>query len=203
MTGSSTDTVGLGIRLRHARVAQRRSLAEVAASSGITKGYLSKLENGQANASVAALMRVCESLHVPVGTLFDPEPGSVVRADDYPPIEFGGERMREYVLTPRTERRLQALVSEIDPGGGSGSETHTLPTDVEFAFVLDGCLRIDVCESGSGDETTVVLNASDAFTFPAQNSHRFEAIATDRPTKVLWILSPALDTGQPTEEDTP
>lgn len=56
---SSTDVTGLGLRLRRARVAQRRTLAEVAETSGLTKGYLSKLENGQSNASVAALMRVC------------------------------------------------------------------------------------------------------------------------------------------------
>lgn len=192
---SSRDAAGLGIRLRQARVAQRRTIAEVAEASGLTKGYLSKLENGQANASVAALMRVCQSLQIPVGTLFDPESGSVVRAGSYPPIEFGGEHMREYVLTPGTERRIQALVSEIEPGGGSGSEGHTLPTDVEFAFVLDGCLQIDVRENGSSEEQTVVLNAADAFTFPAQNRHRFEAIATDRPTKVLWVFSPALDSG--------
>lgn len=197
---STTNPAGPGIRLRQARVAQRRTLAEVAESSGLTKGYLSKLENGQSNASVAALMRVCESLQIPVGALFDPEAGSVVRAENYPPIEFGGERMREYVLTPRTERRIQALVSEIEPGGGSGPEGYEFPADVEFAFVLDGCLEIHLREHAGQAEQVVVLNPADAFTFPAHNSHRFEAIATDRPTRVLWVFSPALDSGSPSEQ---
>ena len=189
----SADTKGLGMRLRQARMAQRRTLADVADASGLTKGYLSKLENGQSNASVAALMRVCDTLQIPVGTLFDPESGSVVRAGNYPPIEFGGEDMQEYVLTPRTERRIQALVSEIQPGGGSGPEDYVLPTDVEFAFVLDGRLQISLRENDAPRETTVVLNAQDAFTFPARSSHRFEAVATDGPTRVLWVFSPALD----------
>ncbi|MGH3423176.1 MAG: helix-turn-helix domain-containing protein [Nocardioidaceae bacterium] len=191
---ASERTPGLGARLRHARLAQRRTLAEVAGASGLTKGFVSKLENDQANASVASLMRLCETLEVPVGSLFDPAAGSVVRASDYRSIEFGGERMHEFVLTPRTERRLQALVSEIEPGGGSGADPYTLPTDVEFAFVLDGCLEISLAGPTDTREATVVLGRGDAFTFPAESRHRFRAIADDRPTRVLWVFSPALST---------
>src|SRR5699024_2247496 len=116
-SGSSAGGPGLGIRLRQARQAQRRTLVDVAEASGFTKGFMSKLENDQVNASVASLVRLCYTLEIPVGSLFDPGGGQLVRASAYPPIQFGGERMREYVLTPRSERRMQALISEIEPGG--------------------------------------------------------------------------------------
>lgn len=190
---TSGDGASLGTRLRQARRAQQRTLAQVAENSGLTKGYVSKLENDQANASVAALMRLCDTLGVPVGTLFDPALGSVVRHGSYPSIEFGGERMREFVLTPRNERRLQALVSEIEPGGGSGPDPYTLPTDVEFAYVLDGTLEIGLMTADQ--ENVEVLGPGDAFTFPADSRHRFRAITEDRPTRVLWVFSPALSTG--------
>lgn len=196
MTSDRQEAAGahrsLGARLRHARRAQRRTLAQVSAASGLTKGFLSKLENDRANASVASLMRLCGTLDIPVGSLFDPASGSVVRAAEYPPIEFGGERMREYVLTPRGEHRIQALLSEIEPGGGSGPDQYVLPTDVEFAFVLDGRLEIVLTDLGSGAETTVQLGAGDAFTFPADNRHRFRALEQTEPTRVLWVFSPAL-----------
>lgn len=182
----------LGARLRSARRAQRRTLAEVADASGLTKGFLSKLENDQANASVASLMRVCETLDVPVGSLFDPAAGSVVRADDYPPIEFGGERMREYVLTPHNERRLQALLSDIEPGGGSGPDRYVLPTDVEFVYVLEGLLEISLTDLADGGDRTVRLGPGDAFTFPDENRHGFRAVADTGRTRVLWVFSPAL-----------
>ncbi len=175
----------LGARLREARRAQRKTLAQVAAESGLTKGFLSKLENGQASASVASLLRLCQSLTVPVGALFEPPTGQVVRRDAYPPIEFGGSGMREWLLTPRSERRLQALLSEVQPGGGSGDAMYTLPTEVEFVFVLTGrlCINLD------GDVTE--LGAGDALTFPAASAHTFRAVGPE-PARVLWVVTPAL-----------
>ena len=61
-----------------------------------------------------------------------------------PPINFGGRKMREYLLTPAGEKRVQAILSYIEPGGGSGDEPYSLPTDVEFVFVLAGQLRVVV-----------------------------------------------------------
>ena len=178
-------TPHLGARLREARRAQRKTLAQVAEESGVTKGFVSKLENDQASASVATLVRLCEALSVPIGSLFEPSVGQVVRHDDYPPIEFGGIGMREFQLTPGSERRVQAILSEIEPGGGSGDARYTLPTDVELVFVLGGRLRIDL----AGDD--VELAAGDALTFPAATPHSFRAVGPE-PTRVLWVVTPAL-----------
>ncbi|MDT7777013.1 MAG: hypothetical protein QOC67_5937, partial [Pseudonocardiales bacterium] len=52
----------IGARLRAARLARRQTVAEVAATSGMTKGFLSRLERDRANASVAALIRLCHAL---------------------------------------------------------------------------------------------------------------------------------------------
>src|SRR5215471_4564505 len=134
----------IGAQLRAVRLASRRSMAEVAEQSGLTKGFLSKLERDLTNVSVASLMRLCDTLGISVGSLFSAAKGEVVRRGEYPPINFGGNGIREYLLTPAGEKRVQALLSEIDPGGGSGDEPYSLPTDVEFAFVLAGQLRIVV-----------------------------------------------------------
>jgi transcriptional regulator with XRE-family HTH domain len=175
----------LGSRLREARRAQRKTLAQVAQESRLTKGFVSKLENDQTSASVASLLRLCESLAVPVGSLFEPATGQVVRQDVYPPIEFGGSGMREYLLTPRSERRVQAILSEVEPGGGSGEAMYTLPTEVEFVFVLGGRLSIHL----EGEH--LELGAGDALTFPAATEHAFRAVGPD-PARVLWVVTPAL-----------
>lgn len=196
--GGSAD---LGQRLREARRAQRKTLAQVAEQSGLTKGFVSKLENGQTSASVASLVRLCEALGVPVGALFEPTSGQVVRHDAYPPIEFGGAGLTEFLLTPGSERRVQAILSEIEPGGGSGDATYTLPTDVEFVFVLSGRVRIDWADGATGP---VELGAGDALTFPAANAHAFRAVGPD-PARVLWVVTPALPDGgwqRPAADDT-
>ena len=188
--GSAPGAVQIGAALREARLAARKSMAEVAAEAGLTKGFLSKLERDLANVSVASLMRLCAVLGIAVGTLFEPPKGEVVRKGEYPPINFGGNRIREYLLTPAGERRVQALLSDIEPGGGSGDEAYSLPTDVEFVFILAGQLEIVV----AGERLT--LDQGDAFTFPSGTEHTFKVPPAAGPTQVLWVLSPALpDTG--------
>jgi transcriptional regulator with XRE-family HTH domain len=172
--------------LRAARLASRRSIAEVAEQSGLTKGFLSKLERDLTSVSVASLMRLCDALGISVGSLFQAAKGEVVRKGEYPPINFGGNGVREYLLTPAGEKRVQAILSEIEPGGGSGDEPYSLPTDVEFAFVLAGQLRIVV----AGE--TLTLDAGDAFTFQSSAAHTFEVPPSAGPSQVLWMFSPAL-----------
>jgi transcriptional regulator with XRE-family HTH domain len=194
-TGNGTRQAGpdgtrIGAQLKAARLAARKSMAEVAEQSGLTKGFVSKLERDLANVSVASLIRLCEALDVSVGSLFQATKGEVVRRGAYPPINFGGSHVKEYLLTPSGEKRMQAILSDIEPGGGSGDEPYSLPADVEFVFVLAGQLQLTV----AGEQ--VALEQGDAFTFPASTQHTFRVTRPAGRTQVLWVFSPALpDTG--------
>ena len=184
------DSKRIGAQLKAARLAARKSMAEVAEQSGLTKGFVSKLERDLANVSVASLIRLCAALDVSVGSLFQESAGEVVRRDTYPPINFGGSGVEEYLLTPSGEKRMQAILSHIEPGGGSGDEPYSLPSDVEFVFVLAGQLHITV----AGEHIT--LEQGDAFTFPPSTQHTFRVLTAAGPAQVLWVFSPALpDTG--------
>jgi hypothetical protein len=55
---------------------------------------------------VASLIRLCEALDVSVGSLFQASVGEAVRRGAYPPINFGGSRVQEYLLTPSGEKRV-------------------------------------------------------------------------------------------------
>lgn len=180
--------VRIGEQLKAARMARRMTLAEVAEAAGLTKGFLSKIERDQASASVASLMRICDTLGLSVADLFNATPGAVVRRAAYPPINFGGTGMMEYLLTPHGERRLQAILSEIAPGGGSGEEPYSLPADVEFVFVVSGRLAVVL------NEDEVVLEAGDTLTFAPHVPHTFRSALEDASTQVLWVFSPGLPT---------
>jgi transcriptional regulator with XRE-family HTH domain len=178
--------VRIGAQLRAARLAARKSMAEVADDAGLTKGFVSKLERDLANVSVASLIRLCDALGVSVSSMFQASKGEISRRGECPPIDFGGTGMREYLLTPSGERRVQAILSDIEPGGGSGDEPYALPADVEWAFVLAGRLQITV----DGDEVT--LDQGDAYTFRADAPHNFRSVQASGPTQVLWLVTPAL-----------
>ncbi len=185
------DGVRIGAQLRAARLAARKSMAEVAGEAGLTKGFVSKLERDLANVSVASLIRLCAALGISVGSLFEPSKGEVVRRGARPPINFGGTGVTEYLLTPAGEKRMQAILSDIEPGGGSGDEPYGLPADVELVFVLAGELELTV----AGE--LITLGPGDAFTFGASTEHAFGVAAGGRPAQVLWVFSPALpDSGR-------
>jgi transcriptional regulator with XRE-family HTH domain len=182
----------IGAQLRAARLAARMSMAEVAEQAGLTKGFVSKLERDLANVSVASLIRLCDALGVSVGSLFQAPKGEIVRRDARPQINFGGRKMTEYLLTPSGEKRVQAILSDIEPGGGSGKEPYSLPADVEFVFILAGQVQVTV----AGEQ--IALEQGDAFTFPANMEHTFQVPSRAGRTQVLWLVSPALpDHGLP------
>ena len=183
--GAGHDGTRIGAQLKAARLAARKTMAEVAEQSGLTKGFVSKLERDLTNVSVASLIRLCEALDVSVGSLFEASIGEVVRRGDRPPINFGGRKMNEYLLTPSGEKRVQAILSDIEPGGGSGDEPYSLPADVEFVFVLAGQLQITV----AGEQIT--LEQGDAFTFPPSTQHTFRVAPLAGRTQVLRVFSPA------------
>ena len=131
-------------------------------------------------------MRLCDALGVSVGSLFQAPKGQVVRREARPPINFGGSKMTEYLVTPSGEKRVQAILSDIEPGGGSGNEPYALPADVEFVFIMAGQLQVTV----AGEHIT--LDQGDAFTFPANMEHTFLVPPRAGRTQVLWIVSPAL-----------
>jgi transcriptional regulator with XRE-family HTH domain len=174
---AAPDGTRIGAQLRAARLAARMSMAEVAEQAGLTKGFVSKLERDLANVSVASLIRLCDALGISPGSLFQAPKGEVVRRDARPRINFGGRKMTEYLLTPSGEKRVQTILSDIEPGGGSGAEPYRLPAGVEFVFILAGVLQVTV----AGEAT-----------FTADMEHTFVVPPRAGRARVLWVLSPAL-----------
>jgi len=54
----------LGAELRATRIAQKRTLRDVAATASVALGYLSELERGRKEASSELLSSICQALDV-------------------------------------------------------------------------------------------------------------------------------------------
>jgi transcriptional regulator with XRE-family HTH domain len=177
----------IGARLRDARRRRDLTLAELAARTGLTKGFLSQVERDQTSPSVGSLVRLCDALGITAGHLLDGSPGPVVRAAERAPVRFGGEDVAEFRLTPAGEERLLVLQSDVAPGGGSGDEPYGLATSAEFVHVLSGVLDVEVAG------TRHRLAAGDSLTFDAPAPHRWINPSAVLPARVLWVLVPGLD----------
>lgn len=67
--GESTDTAGIGERLRTVRLQKGLTLEQVSAKTGIALSTLSKIENDKTAVGFQILMRLCDCLDVPLGSL--------------------------------------------------------------------------------------------------------------------------------------
>jgi transcriptional regulator with XRE-family HTH domain len=177
--------VRIGGRLRAARQSRGLTIAQVADSAGLTKGFVSRLERDDVSPSVASLVTVCAVLGLRVGDLFDPPETAVIRAGAGRPVNFGGTGAHESLITPGTQQALEILHSRIDPGGNGGADLYTLDCDVECAYVISGAVTV-VLETG--EET---LGPGDTLTFPGRAPHTWRNASTAEPCELLWILTPA------------
>src|SRR6185312_15399065 len=66
----SNIPLAIGSKIRAARHAQRMTIEQVAESTGLTKGFLSRVELDLTSPSVASLVTLCQVLSVSIGDLF-------------------------------------------------------------------------------------------------------------------------------------
>lgn len=179
------EQVLIGARLRAARLSKGLTLGTIASTTGLTQGYLSKLERDHVSPSVASLVAVCAAVGLRVGDLFDPPPSAIVRAGEGTLINFGADRAREYMITPGNQTLIEVIHSFIEPTGTGGSTQYSLDCDIEFIFVVSGALELIL-----GTEV-FSLGAGDAMTMRGREPHTWRNPSTDQGCEVLWMLAPA------------
>lgn len=182
---SPTNAVRIGSRLRAARKAHGYTLDQLASASGLTKGFLSRVERDETSPSVASLITLCEVMSIEVGSLFSAPEVALVRRGDAPAINLGGTGVTEQLMTPRTQSHLQLVHSTIEPGGHGGKDLYTINCEVEVVYVLKGSIEMLF------SDRTQKLATGDALTFSGGEPHTWTNASTSRGAEVVWVLIPA------------
>ncbi|MCZ2404031.1 helix-turn-helix domain-containing protein [Paenarthrobacter sp. Z7-10] len=180
----STAPVAIGSRIRAARQGQRLTIEHVADATGLTKGFLSRVERDLTSPSVASLVVLCQVLSVSIGDLFSVPETHLTRRDDGPRISLGGEGIVERLLTARSERRLQIIHAEIAPHGRGESDLYAVDCELDVLHLIRGALTV-IMTNESFD-----LEAGDTLSFPGREPHSW-INHCDEPVQALWILVPA------------
>jgi transcriptional regulator with XRE-family HTH domain len=162
----------LGAAIRAQRARNNLTIAEVADSAGISRGMLSKMENGQVSASLDSLQRIATALGTPISSLFrdfDTKAGGAVlvkKGEGIEVVRRGTRKGHSYRLLgydqgPR--KRFEPFLISLD------DESEVFPTfehpGVEFIHMLEGKL-----EYRHGTET-YVLAPGDSLTFKGDVPH--------------------------------
>lgn len=178
--------VDVGERLRAIRTLRRATLKTVAERADLSESFLSQVERGRANASVASLKRIAAALGVNVADLFEPNGSTtrprVLRRESRPNLAFGNLG-RKFMLTPRPLENLQVIVGELDGGGSTGDEPYTHGDSEELLVVLDGIVSLQL-----GSEV-FELETGDSIDYRSSTPHRLVNAGAE-PAEVMWIISP-------------
>jgi transcriptional regulator with XRE-family HTH domain len=176
--------IAIGARIRAARQGRRMTIEQLAASTGLTKGFLSRVERDLTSPSVASLVTLCQALSIPIGELFTAPDTHLTRLTDAPKISLGGEGINERLLTSRSERRLQVIRAVVEPGGRGETELYSVDCEVETLHVVSGSFVLLLPNDRHE------LQAGDTITFPGREPHSWFNPG-DRQAVVLWTLVPS------------
>ena len=175
----------IGQHLKALRAARGMTLDRLAVATGLTKSYLSKIQNSHKLPPIATLSRIAQALGTGIGSFFGdilgPGDGaSVVRKDERLPVVRGGTAFGyDYVslahdrLVKRMEPFVFTFPSKIDrhvffDHGGE-----------EFVFILSGKVIFQV-----GDERWA-LAKGDSIYFDAAIPHRGWSVGRDATALVV------------------
>ena len=172
----------LGPKLHRLRARTGMPIAEAARRAGISTGFLSSIERGQANASVATLQRLAMTYATTVMDLFKAprHKERLVRPQDRRVLSTHSGVTMELLSTGAT--MLQSKIFRVAPLSGSdGAYSHQ---GEEFIYMMAGTLEVWLDEL-----ECFVLHEGDSFWFESTLGHRwFNPSSTE--AVLLWINTP-------------
>jgi transcriptional regulator with XRE-family HTH domain len=171
--------------MRELRRQHNITLREVAEASGVSESFVSQVERGVANPSMASLRRMAGALGETVASLFvgADSSGMVVRAGERRRMAHPSGSQEDYILTPQSAKSLEIVYSVIGAGQGSGEEPYSHEADEECVIVLAG--QLDVGVNGEVHH----LGTGDALLLDPKLPHSYHNPGAE-PTTSMWVMSP-------------
>ncbi|SFJ86336.1 cupin domain-containing protein [Thermoflavimicrobium dichotomicum] len=167
----------IGARIREIRKRKKLTISQVAEGTGLSKGFLSNVENDKTSPSVDTLHTIAKFLRVPLSYLFleEHERMRIVRKEERQITTFGKNQIKVELLASYDGLRM--MIGELPPGVSTGDEAHA-HQGKECHVVLKGKI---LAQQG---EDTCILEEGDSFSWNACVPHRVTNIS-DETARVL------------------
>jgi len=176
-------------RIRNIRLAKGYSLDKLSVETGLSKGYLSLIENGEKNPTISTLVKIAFGLNVPINTLltgepYDEEPSklSLVRADERILITFPDgpqDYIYESLAHKKIDKPFDAYFVTIGPELPEDPQVHD---GEELLFTLEG--RHEFTYNGQ----SMVVGPGDCLMFDSSLPHNTRSL-DGKPARVLLVTS--------------
>ncbi len=184
----TTQLAGLGFRLHELRAERGWTLEELAERTGLSKPFLSRLEAGDRQPSIAAVLTLAQAFGVGVGTMFD----QAQAAEPCVVIRRGAAAVRRndgltYAPLSNTGRFANLQPMKITVSHRRKGDEQYQHEGEEWVYVLAGRLRILVAGA------TYDLEPGDSAHFDSRQPHRLSAL-DGRDAELILVACPVPET---------
>jgi transcriptional regulator with XRE-family HTH domain len=180
------DEAEIGRKIKQLRQERGLNLVELAAKTGFTKGYISKVENSRKSPPVSTLITIATALGVNLATIFSDDENkksiTLVKKSErkvmaregaafgysYEPLALGysQRKMEPYILTLPVRPKEQAVFQH---------------KGQEMLFVLEGAMRF------THGDTELLVEEGDCVYFDSSVPH-FGAAVGSKEVKCLMVI---------------
>lgn len=161
----------VGRKLRKLRQVRGLKLQDLARGTGLSASFLSMVETGKSDITLAKLQRIVQFYGITIGALLDGSHADrvVTRASERTPLDSPAEGVRTELMVPDLNRRIEALLMTFEPGANyEGSLSHE---GEEVIFIVRGRLELILDEKEHH-----ILDEGDTASYSSTRTHKFRNI---------------------------
>jgi len=175
----------LGKRIRDLRFRRGLTVQQLAEASGLSKGFISQVENDRTSPSLATLRDLARALETSIAFLVveDDHKPHVVRERERPRFHFGASGGSVEILSAQPKRGLELLVADLPLGASTAGDLPYQQGEICILCVM-GQVRFS-----TGDHT-LVLDSGDSVHYDGRAPHLIENCGTT-PARVMVAATPA------------
>ncbi len=168
----SDDYVHFGERIKERRQELGLSLRDLAELTNLSATFVSNLERGRANPTLASALSIAHALKIALPRLLADASADnmIVRSDKRGRLVFPDTHVSYEVLTPQVTRKMVLFRVCLDPKAGYTLQQLVGEPSEECIFVLSGTIEITL--AGKISE----LNAGDCIYFENRYLERIRAL---------------------------
>ena len=175
----------LGRTIRDLRLRRGLTVQKLADATGLSKGFISQVENDHTSPSLSTLRDLAAALRISMAYLVveDDPTLHVVRAAERLQLPADGRTRRAELLSALPKRNLELLMLALPAGLRAGEQRHSNPGE-ECLLCLEGRLRL------LHGEQELMLETGDSCHFDGRTPHSIENLGPTA-ARVLIAMTPA------------
>lgn len=175
----------LGRKIRDLRLRRGLTVQKLANETGLSKGFISQVENDRTSPSLATLRDLAAALRTSMAYLVaeDDPAVHVVRAAERPRLPADGSASRTELLSALPRRNLELLMLELPAGRPAGEQRHSHPGE-ECLLCVEGRLRL------LHGEQELIIETGDSCHFDGRTPHSTGNLGPAA-ARVLIAMTPA------------